>query len=103
MACQSSTAPVPATLDDADETSIASLKSEMGAALGRAKIEINDAALASDGRFSVLPPPPSPLETHSLAMPTTFDLMLKSGNCVAVNTRTGDEVALASVACKPLG
>lgn len=95
------TGPVPASLMDNSDETRAMVAGYLGPAVGRATVEIGPADLNGASSVSVLPPPLSPLETASVAMPTTFNLMMDGEACYAVDTTTGETVMLDGVACEP--
>ena len=95
-----SSEPVPAVLADDDAETMATLKSALAEAVGRANVELGPGDLTTTSVVSVLPPPLSALETASVAMPTQFTLMLRGDTCMAVHSETGEEFAM-DVACKP--
>ncbi len=91
----------PARIDPVNGTTVAALRAALGTALGRARVTLGPEDLAVSSTISVLPPPPGPLETHSLARPAVFDLVLEAGTCLAVERETGERVRLDGVRCVP--
>jgi hypothetical protein len=100
-ACQTHADMTPATLSTVDAASIAILKTALGEAMGRANIEIAAADLTTATHVSVLPPPPGEFETHSVAMPVAFDIVLHDGVCTLVRRDTGERHAAPGLACRP--
>jgi hypothetical protein len=91
----------PATLTTADAANIIILKAALSDAMGRANIEIAAADLTTATHVSVLPPPPGEFETHSVAMPVAFDIVLDDGVCTLVRRDTGERHAAPGLACRP--
>lgn len=100
-ACQTHADMTPATLTTDDPASIASLKTALGEAMGRVNIQIAEADLATATHVSVLPPPPGKFETHSVAMPVVFDIVLDDGVCTLLRRDTGEHYAAPGLACRP--
>ena len=100
-ACQTQADMTPAMLTTDDAASIASLKTALGEAMGRANIQIAEADLTTATHVSVLPPPPGEFETHSVAMPVAFDIVLDDGVCTLVRRDTGERHAAPGLACRP--
>ncbi|MEO0466215.1 MAG: hypothetical protein AAF216_06705 [Pseudomonadota bacterium] len=93
----------PAEVMDNSPETRAALSSQLGSAVGRARIDISPVDLSGASTVSVLPPPLGQMETASTAMPTSFDIMTSDGACYAVHSKTGEVVALEGVACEPAG
>lgn len=92
----------PATLAARDAQTLAALKSALGEALGRARIELGPID-DGGGTVAVLPPPMGSNEDRSTATPIIFDLFVADGRCVARRRDTADgDVSLPGVACRPL-
>jgi len=91
-----------AALATVDPQTVSALKSALGEALGRARIELGP--IGEGGRtVTVLPPPPGPYEDRSQAMPVVFDLFIADGRCYARRRGAADrDIALAGVACRPV-
>ncbi len=100
-ACQTHADMTPATLSTTDDSNIAILKSALGEAMGRASIQIAETDLTTATHVSVLPPPPGEFETHSVAMPVAFDIVLDDGVCTLVRRDTGKHHAAPGLACRP--
>lgn len=100
-ACQTHADTTPARLTTADAANLTLLKTALGEAMGRANIEIAQADLTTATHVSVLPPPPGAFETHSLAMPVAFDIVLDDGVCTLVRRDTGEHHAAPGLACRP--
>ena len=101
-ACQSASTARPAVLSSDDPADLTKLKTALASAVGRAQIELgpNDPTLSST--ISVLPPPPGPLETHSLAKPISFSLLKMGARCLLVRLDTNESFPLDGVACEPV-
>ncbi|MFP1131605.1 hypothetical protein [Asticcacaulis sp. W401b] len=93
---------VPASVDLSDPQTVSRLKAALAPVIGRANIEFGPSAAAQTTLLGVLPPPLGPLETHSTAVPTVFDVVLKDGKCLAVRHDTGVETELKGVTCRPV-
>jgi hypothetical protein len=102
-ACQMMPERQPARLVTADAETLEALREALAAAVGQANAELGAGDLAEAVTIAVLPPPLHPLETHSLAMPVLFDLMIEDGRCLAVRQETGEAVELPGVRCVPQG
>ena len=89
----------PARLSSTDTATLSSLKAALSIALKRANIELAPIDLDTSSVVSVLPPPLAPHETHSLAMPITFDLVLRSDGCYAVRQDDETDAFLDGVDC----
>jgi len=100
-ACQTHADMTPATLMTDDAASIAILKTALGEAMGRANIQIAAADLTTATYVSVLPPPPGEFETHSVAMPVAFEIVLNDGVCTLVRRETGKHHAAPGLTCRP--
>lgn len=101
--CQTQTEmTVPAVLDDASESTIADLKSQLATALNRTGVRLAEADFASSARVTVIPPPLGPHEMNSRAIPIDFDLFLRGERCYVVRVETGDEIALKGITCRAL-
>lgn len=94
--------PVPAVLQQADETSLRQLESVLADALGRASVELGAGDVTESSVVVVLPPPLGPLEGNSPAAPELFDLVTYNGDCFVVSQDTGEQFELAGLACRPL-
>lgn len=100
-ACQSQAVSQPAVLDAGDIESLARLKSAVAKAMGKARIEFGPGDLTTSSEIAALPPRSGPFESHSLALPTYFDLAMKNGDCVIVSRKTGEAFEAPKVLCKP--
>lgn len=98
--CQSVAAPAPAVLTRADPATMERLKAALAGAMGRSQIELGPGDATQSSVITVLPRPAGPLDTHSLAMPTTFRLELQGKTCTLVRADTGARVALGGVDCR---
>ena len=102
-ACATGAGAAPAQLADTREDNIRALTAALGEALGRARVELGAVDLESASAIPILPPPPSALETRSLAQPVVFDLEIENGACTAVRRDTGETYALPGVRCRAAG
>ncbi|MCF6329753.1 MAG: hypothetical protein L3J02_08145 [Henriciella sp.] len=93
---------VPAVLISSDEQTLTALKSELAEAMGVASVELGPNDLTQGSVISVLPPRLGPLEGHSMAKPTQFDLMKTNSNCYIVRRGTGDVYRLSGLTCRGL-
>lgn len=98
-ACQTGTAMTPATLEDADDATLARVKETLSTAMGRANIKLADGDLTERTSVSVLPPPLGPNETNSPAMPTVFDIATNGSDCFLIHRETGERYRLEDVSC----
>ena len=92
--------PQPAVLANGEPETIEALKTALASALGRSQIELGPSDPTTSSVIMVPPPPLHPTETHSIAMPIAFKLLLKDGACIAVNEKSGEEFALEGVTCR---
>lgn len=93
----------PAVLQSGDAETLARLKTTLGEAVGRARVELGAGDPTEVPMVTVLPPPLGAHETSSPATPTHFDLILESGTCYAVHRETGQRWPLEGVPCRALG
>ena len=91
----------PAVLVSADD--IPALKAALAGAMGRGRVELGAGDPTRESTVAVLPPPLGPNEDRSPATPALFDLVLRGGDCYAVNRYTGEATALKDMKCKVLG
>lgn len=97
-ACQS--APRPATLESATPEAVEEMKKELAKALGRGRVELGAGDPTRDSVIAVLPPPPTPLEGNSPAMPELFDLLVTPEGCFVRRQTTEEMFALPGIACR---
>ncbi len=95
-------AKVPAVLISSDDQTLADLKSVLAEAMETASVELGPSDLTQGSVISVLPPRLGPLEGHSMAKPTQFDLMKNGSKCYAVRRDTGEAYPLSGVTCRAL-
>ncbi len=95
-------AKVPAVLVSSDDQTLAELKSALAEAMGTTRVEIGPGDLTQQSVISVLPPRLGPLEGHSVAKPTQFNLMKTGSKCYAVRRGTGEAYELSGVTCRAL-
>ena len=100
--CQTGAALQPAALVEADAEVISKLKTALADAVGRARIELGAGDLKGASVITVLPPPPGPYETRSMALPVEFDLLADERGCYARQRGRLDLIALNGVACRIL-
>ncbi|MEQ9317395.1 MAG: hypothetical protein RLN72_16210 [Henriciella sp.] len=100
-ACTTASASEPARLESPDEASISRLKAVLAQAVGQEHIRLGAGDLSIDTSITVLPPPPGPLETHSVATPVPFDIIVVTGQCYVVRRSTGERYKLTGVDCVP--
>lgn len=101
-ACQTQATMTPASLSTADAENVDALKATLASAMGRASVEIMETDLTSATYVSVLPPPLGEFETHSLAMPVLFDIMMEGKSCLLVRQDTGERYDAPGVTCLPV-
>ncbi len=90
-----------ASVDLGDPATHEAVVSALGAAVGRAHIELGPVNDGETSVISVLPPRPGPYEMNSTARPIRFDIEKRDGTCVAVRHDTGAAYDLPGVICKP--
>lgn len=90
-----------AVLENDAPENLAALRAALGAAVGRAQIDLGPGDPTKSSVVTVLPPPVHPNETHSMARPTQFRMVLKDDACLAVRQDTGEAVMLEGVRCRP--
>ena len=90
-----------ATVNLGEPATRAAVTEVLARAVGRARIELGPTDGPLTAIITVLPPPPGPYETNSMAMPVRFDIELREEGCVAVRHDTGQAYPLASVQCEP--
>lgn len=100
-ACQHHDTAVPAVLADDTPENLQALKAGLSAATGRAQINLGAGDPTVSSTISVLPPPPTDLETNSPAIPTIFQLFKKDAGCFAVEDGSDALIELPGVTCKP--
>lgn len=91
---------LPAVLTDMSDANLAALKTHLGTALGRAKIDLGAGDLTRTSIVSVLPPRPGALEGNSPALPTQFDLLIAGEACFARQDGHGELISLTGVSCQ---
>ncbi|MEO0982205.1 MAG: hypothetical protein AAFX03_06090 [Pseudomonadota bacterium] len=100
-ACQTAgPADAPAVLESADDATMATVKSVLAAAVGRAEITLGPGDPTASPTLTVLPPPLHPNETRSPAKPTVFELRLRGEACVVIDG-LNEAYPLPGVACRP--
>lgn len=99
-ACQTVAGRQVATVDLDDPASRQALENALGRAVGRARVELGRSQSANASSVSVLPPRLGPYETHSMALPITFDIVSEDGRCLAVRRDTKDVYDLPGVTCR---
>lgn len=101
--CHSMGGASPARLSIDSDAQMERLKAGLADAMGRANIEFGAGDPLGEGTVVVLPPRPTSLETHSLAVPVTFDLEVRGDMCIAVRRDSGEAFELPGVECTPKG
>lgn len=99
-ACATHAEAEPAILDSAGVENVEALTGALAKAMGVARIALGAVDLETASAIPVLPEPPSPYETKSLAAPTYFDLEIENGRCFARRRDTGERFALDAVSCR---
>lgn len=89
----------PARLANLEAENMSALKAALSASVGRTNIEVAPIDLETSTSVSVLPAPLGTHETHSVAMPTVFNLVLKADKCFAVQQDSETEIRLDGVKC----
>lgn len=97
--CQTLKAATPARLASIDQGSISSLRATLSKVLNRAQFEFGPDDLATSSSFTVLPPPLGQHETHSMATPVRFDIVIEGHRCLIVRHDTGVSYELKGVKC----
>lgn len=100
-ACQTGGAATPAIIASSDPETLATVKTALAGAMGKARVEISPADLTESTTISVLPPRPTSLEGRSVVKPTPFDIEMRGEDCVAVRRDTGEAYDLPGVDCRP--
>ena len=100
--CQSATVNEPAVLERVDDESVARLKTTIAAAMGKERIDFGVLDLSICSEIPVLPPRPGPFEGSSPALPTYFDLVISSGQCLVIKRSTGEVFEAEGIRCKPI-
>ena len=100
--CQSASVNKPAVLERVDDESVARLKITIAAAMGKERIDFGAMDLATSSEIPVLPPRPGPFEGSSPAIPTYFDLVISSGQCLVIKRSTGEVFEAEGIRCKPI-
>jgi hypothetical protein len=101
--CATTAADRKATLVTADAATMAALTSGLARAMGTARVTLGPGDLTVMSEVAVLPPPPGPYETRSLAEPTIFTLVLRGDACMAIRRDDGVAHPLPGVRCRPAG
>ena len=102
-ACQSQTTMgVPATLSDASDATLESLKQQIAEFAGLDDVRLRSEDFTSSSTVTAVPAPLGPLETHSTAVPIRFDLVLDGETCFAVRRDTKEKTALIDISCRAL-
>lgn len=98
-ACQTTAASRTAAVDLSDPATRAAVAQALATALKRGRVDLGPTITAATSVVSVLPPPLGPYETHATAMPITFDIVWRDGQCIAVS-RDKSTVARLPVDCR---
>ncbi len=94
------TAMRPATLKDSSPETMQKVTSAIAAHLGQTRIVLGAGEPTRETAIAVLPPQPTPLEGHSLAMPEMFDILTDSKSCFLRSRKTGETFRVAGVTCR---
>lgn len=100
--CQHTPVETPAVLTDASDANISALKSALSEALGRSRVELGAGDPTVEPQVAILPPPLGTHEDRSPAKPSLFNLLMRDGICIAVETDTRAETVLTGVTCRAL-
>ena len=100
--CASTATYQTARLTTPSEATLAAVRAALRTALGRPQLELGVGNYRTATSISVLPPPLSPLETRSVAMPTVFNIVSDGTSCQLVNSTSGEIVLLNGVSCTRL-
>lgn len=98
-ACQTLAGSQVATVDLGDTATRAAVTSALAQAVNRAHVELGPTDADETSVLTVLPPPLSPLETNSTAVPIRFDIVRRGGKCFAVRSDTKAAYELPGVHC----
>lgn len=99
-ACQSVAADQAAWLAPKAD-SLNDLKAALGEMMQTRRIDLGPSDPTQSTSLTVLPPPISPHETRSTALPVRFDLIMRNGKCYVVRHDNGDSRELPQGACVP--
>lgn len=91
---------LPAVLIDGSETMLGALNEQLAKAIGKTDYQLGSADLTQSSTITMMPPPLGPNETHSLAMPIRFELMLDGETCYAIRSDTGAKIMLEGITCR---
>lgn len=92
---------VPAVADLSTSDAVARAQIVLAQALGRGRVELGPHDGARAATLSVLPPPPGARETHYMAIPILFDVVLRDGKCHVIRRDTKQVYDLHGIACRP--
>ncbi|MEM9965759.1 MAG: hypothetical protein AAGC58_10475 [Asticcacaulis sp.] len=81
--------------------SLNDLKAALGQMMQTKHIDLGPSDPTQSASLTVLPPPVSPHESRSTALPVRFDLIMRNGKCYVVRHDTGDSRELPQGACVP--
>lgn len=99
-ACQTVAGSRSASVDLGDPATRQALENALGRAIGRARVALGPSQSDIASTVTVLPPPPGPHETRSMALPVHFDIVVDNGRCLAVRRDTKDVYELPGVDCR---
>ena len=99
--CATTDDAVPAVLSNARADNMAALERALSDYLGRANIDFGAGDPTTMSSVSVLPRRLTENEGNSPARPDIFDLFLTGSSCFAVHRKTGTQLALDGVSCRP--
>lgn len=101
-ACQHQAQPLPAVLSDGSEETLNLLRSDMAAALDRARIEFGAGDLTQSSVFVIVPPPLGPNETRSTVTPERYRLEIQGQTCFAAHEKSDARIELQNTPCRAL-
>lgn len=98
--CQTLSASQPATVNLGDSLTKAVVVATLSKAVGRVHITLGPSDEDRVSTLAVLPAPLGPHETHSVAMPTYFDIIKRGESCFAVERQSQKAYPLTGVKCE---
>jgi len=100
-ACQHQTGAVAAQLVGMTPESSQAIQAALAKAVGQAEIELGAGLEEGASTVTVLPPPLTPSESRSPALPIVFDLFVRGDTCFAVQRENKTEISLPGISCRP--
>ena len=92
--------PQRAVLQEADEASIAAIKTVISKSMNRAEVQFGPGDLTRSSVISVLPPPLAPIEGRSTVRPTLFTLMMLGGDCLLRRDDSDELLPVPDIDCE---